>query len=205
MAIFSFKTIKETSEGFYKEKGSRFIAFAIPVKNETDIKSELEKLRKEYFDARHHCYAWMVGPEKNKFRSSDDGEPNHSAGDPILGQIRSKDITNVLIVVVRYFGGTKLGVGGLIVAYKTAAADALGKAVIIEEEIKESVQIVFSYSSTAEVMKLLKDFDLSIVRQSFEKECVMTVEYRLISKELLLKRIELLKATGTDIKIELAE
>jgi uncharacterized YigZ family protein len=202
MAIFSFKTIKQKTEGFYKEKGSKFIAFAMPVKNEVEIKTQLEELRKEYFDARHHCYAWMLGAEKNKFRSFDDGEPNHSAGDPILGQIKSKGLTNILIVVIRYFGGTKLGVGGLVVAYKAAAVDALEKATIIEEEIKETLRIVFAYSSTPEVMKLIKDFDLTITQQSFEKECEMILEYNLINKEALLKRIELLKATGTDLIVQ---
>jgi uncharacterized YigZ family protein len=202
MAIFSFKTITQKTEGFYKEKGSKFIAFAMPVKNEIEIKTQLEELRKEYFDARHHCYAWMLGAEKNKFRSFDDGEPNHSAGDPILGQIKSKGLTNILIVVIRYFGGTKLGVGGLVVAYKTAAADALEKATIIEKEIKEAVRIVFAYSSTPDVMKLIKDFDLTITQQSFEKECEMILEYNLITKEPLLKRIELLKATGADLIAE---
>jgi uncharacterized YigZ family protein len=202
MAIFSFKTIKEKTEGFYKEKGSKFLSFAIPVRNETDIKGELDKLRKQYFDARHHCYAWMLGAEKTKFRSSDDGEPNHSAGDPILGQIRSKEITNVLIVVVRYFGGTKLGVGGLIVAYKTAAADALEKAIIIEEEIKETLTVTFGYSSTPEIMRLIKDFDVNITHQSFESKSEMNLEYKLAVKDTLMKRIELLKATGADVTVE---
>src|SRR5690242_5641679 len=125
MSVFSYQTIEKSSDSIYKEKGSRFLAFARPVSSESDVKKVLESLRKEYFDARHHCFAWILGPEKKLFRAFDDGEPNHSAGDPILGQIRSRNLTNVLVVVVRYFGGTKLGVGGLISAYKTAASDAL--------------------------------------------------------------------------------
>src|SRR5689334_3258152 len=119
--IFSFLTIESVSEGIFKEKGSKFLAFAYPVSSESDIKLRLEELRKKYFDATHHCYAWMLGSDKKHFRAADDGEPNHSAGAPILGQIKSKNLTNVLVVVVRYFGGTKLGVGGLTQAYKAGA------------------------------------------------------------------------------------
>src|SRR6186713_1623645 len=133
MPANSFFTITSASQGIYKEKGSKFLSFAYPVQSESDIKEHIAFLKSEYFDARHHCYAWMLGPERNHFRAFDDGEPNHSAGDPILGQIRSKNLTNVLVVVVRYFGGTKLGVGGLISAYKIAAEEALSKAVIIEK------------------------------------------------------------------------
>jgi uncharacterized YigZ family protein len=201
MAIFSFRTIAGRTEGFYKEKGSRFIACAIPVETEEQIKEKLEKLRKEYFDARHHCYAWMLGPDKKRFRAADDGEPSHSAGDPILGQIRSKEITNVLVVVVRYFGGTKLGVGGLITAYKTASADALDKAEIIEKDIHQSLTITFDYTATPEVMKLIKDFDLTIVEQSFGTRCMMILEYKLIDEPRLLEKIRLLSVTGTALEI----
>ncbi len=201
MAIFSFRTIASRTDGLYKEKGSKFIAYAIPVETEEQIREELEKLRKQYFDARHHCYAWMLGPDKKRFRAADDGEPAHSAGDPILGQIRSKEITNVLVVVVRYFGGTKLGVGGLISAYKTAAADALDKAVIVEKDIHRPLSITFDYTSTPEVMKLIKDFDLTIAEQSFEARCSMTLEYRFIDEPRLLEKIRLLSATGTAIEI----
>ncbi len=141
MPAFSYRTIQKSATGSYKEKGSKFLAFAFPVTSESEIKENLAALRKEYFDARHHCFAWMLGAEKKLFRSSDDGEPNHSAGDPILGQIRSTNLTDVLIVVVRYFGGVKLGVGGLISAYKAAAEDALKNAIIIEEEVTEKFSI----------------------------------------------------------------
>lgn len=201
MAIYSFRTIAGRTEGFYKEKGSKFIAYAIPVETEEQIKEALEKLRKEYFDARHHCYAWMLGPDKKRFRAADDGEPAHSAGDPILGQIRSKEITNVLVVVVRYFGGTKLGVGGLITAYKIAAADALDKAEIIEKDIHQSLRITFDYTATPEVMKLIKDFNLTIIEQLFETRCMMILEYKLIDEGRLLEKIRLLSVTGTDLAL----
>ncbi|HEY9049147.1 MAG TPA: YigZ family protein, partial [Ohtaekwangia sp.] len=160
MSVLSYRTIQQPAEGMYKEKGSKFLAFAYPVDSEAAIRERLDALRKEYFDARHHCYAWMLGPERKHFRANDDGEPNHSAGDPILGQIRSKELTNILIVVVRYFGGTKLGVGGLISAYKIASEDALSHAIVVEREVTEMITIRYEYASTPEVMKLVKDFDL---------------------------------------------
>jgi uncharacterized YigZ family protein len=162
MTAFSYRTIQSPAEGIYKEKGSKFFAFVYPIESGQDIKEKIELLKKKYFDARHCCFAYVLGPEKKKYRAFDDGEPNHSAGDPILGQIRSKDLTNILVVVVRYFGGTKLGVGGLIKAYKTAAEDALNNAVIIEKDIKKSILLEYDYSSTTEVMRLVKEFELTI-------------------------------------------
>jgi uncharacterized YigZ family protein len=128
-AVFSFRTLRAPAEGIYKEKGSKFLAFAYPVETETDTKVILDALRKQYFDARHHCFAYILGADKPRFRAFDDGEPNHSAGDPILGQIRSRELTNVLVVVIRYFGGVKLGMGGLMAAYKAAAENALDNGV----------------------------------------------------------------------------
>ncbi|CAD5266936.1 MULTISPECIES: YigZ family protein [unclassified Imperialibacter] len=167
----SFQSIKATSEGFYKEKGSKFLAFAFPVRTEDDIKHRLDELRKQYYDARHHCYAYILGNKSDKYRANDDGEPNHSAGDPILGQIRSKDLTNTLVVVVRYFGGTKLGVSGLIAAYKTAAKEALDAAEVIETTIKDEVLIDFTYEQTSDVMRLAKEFGLEIEGQTFQEMC----------------------------------
>ncbi|WP_339791355.1 YigZ family protein [uncultured Imperialibacter sp.] len=167
----SFQSIKATSEGFYKEKGSKFLALAFPVRTEDDIKNRLDDLRKQYYDARHHCYAYILGNKGDKYRANDDGEPNHSAGDPILGQIRSKDLTNTLVVVVRYFGGTKLGVSGLITAYKTAAKEALDAAEVIETTIKDEVLIDFSYEQTSDVMRLAKEFNLEIQNQTFQETC----------------------------------
>lgn len=184
----SYLTLKGESEGLYKEKGSKFLAFAYPVKNEGDIKEKLEHLRKRYYDARHHCYAYILGKDQAVFRANDDGEPNHSAGDPILGQIRSKGLTEVLIVVVRYFGGTKLGVSGLIHAYKTAAAEAIANNEIITAILHEKVKIDFEYLNMNEVMKLIKDYELQILEQHFDNQCQLVVEVRQkILEEITLK------------------
>jgi uncharacterized YigZ family protein len=174
----TYLTIADVSEGLYKEKGSKFLAFAYPVATEDDVKEVLALLRKKYFDARHHCYAYMLGPEALQYRANDDGEPNHSAGDPILGQIRSRRLTDLLVVVVRYFGGIKLGVSGLIAAYKTAAAEALDAAVVIEMIVKDRIKIEFDYLSMNDVMRLIKDFELEIVSQQFDNSCTMTLIVR---------------------------
>ena len=167
----TYLTLATVSEGLFKEKGSKFLAFAYPVKTEQEIKGILEGLRKKYFDARHHCYAYILGKNKDVFRTNDDGEPNHSAGDPILGQIRSHSLTNVLIVVVRYFGGTKLGVGGLINAYKTAAAEAILNNQVIETEDRKELTLHFGYQEMNQVMKLVKEYDLEIAAQKFDNIC----------------------------------
>src|SRR5690606_2962631 len=162
---FSYRTLHRAGKGLYKEKNSKFIAFAYPVANEGEIKIHLDELRKEYFDARHHCFAWVLGPDKKQFRAFDDGEPNHSAGDPILGQIRSRDLTHTLVIVVRYFGGTKLGVSGLIAAYKNAAALALDDAGCVEKQIFDKITLEYKYDDTTTVMRLVREFDLHIVEQ----------------------------------------
>src|SRR5258705_231708 len=146
-------------------------AFAFPATSELEIKEQLNLLRKKYFDARHHCYAYVLGSVKTRFKAYDDGEPNHSASDPILGQIRSKNLTDVLVVVVRYFGGVKLGVGGLMQAYKAAAEDALKQTSILEIEVTKKIELKFEYSRTPEAMRLVKDFELKILEQSFEESC----------------------------------
>lgn len=174
----SFLTLADKSEGSYKELGSKFLYFAFPVKSEENIKAELGALRKIYFDATHHCYAWVLGKDASHFRANDDGEPNHSAGDPILGQIRSHQLTNVLIVIVRYFGGTKLGVSGLIKAYKTAAALAIEENQIIREWVKISLELKFPYPVMNEVMKVVKAHDLEIVSQEMELDCKLTLSFR---------------------------
>ena len=174
----TYLTISNVSEGLYKEKGSKFLAFAYPVSHENEIKDILDSLRKQYYDARHHCYAYILGKNQDHYRANDDGEPNHSAGDPILGQIRSKNLTNTLIVVIRYFGGTKLGVGGLISAYKTAAFEALENNEIIEAIIKKNVTLKFDYLAMNDVMRLVKDLDLEILSQDFDNTCKMTVSIR---------------------------
>lgn len=171
----TYLTISIDSEGLYKEKGSKFLSFAFPVSTEDEIKEKLEFLRKKFYDARHHCYAYILGKDGGIFRANDDGEPNHSAGDPILGQIRSKHLTNVLIVVVRYFGGVKLGVGGLISAYRTAAAEAISHNVIIEAIEKHKCQLQFDYLSMNDVMKIIKDYDLEILNQQFDIDCKISL------------------------------
>lgn len=164
-----FYTIKGSGESLYKEKGSKFIGLSFHVESEEQIKEIQEELRKQYYDARHHCYAYFFS--EDKYRANDDGEPNHSAGDPILGQIRSKNLTQVLVVVIRYFGGTKLGVSGLINAYKTAAFEALENSKILKVVIENDFKIFYGYDITNEVMKLLADFETSVKEQDFTASC----------------------------------
>ena len=199
MSIYSYHTLKHPATGSYKEKGSKFLAFAYPVDSEADIKMRLDHVKKEYFDARHHCFAWMLGADKNYYRAFDDGEPSHSAGTPILGQIRSKGITNILIVVVRYFGGIKLGVGGLIEAYKAAAEDALRNGSIVEIELSETIWLQFEYTMLADIMKAIKDFGLKILEQNFSEKGTMTIAIPLRQKEKLLDKLTLLHALGRSI------
>ena len=201
MPVFSFLTIQSATEGSYKEKGSKFLAFAYPVESEEEVRNNMEVLKKEYNDARHHCFAFVLGADKVKYRAFDDGEPNHSAGDPILGQIRSKNLTNVLIIVVRYFGGTKLGVGGLISAYKIAAEEALSKAVIIEKEVMAKIVLRYNYTATPEVMRLIKEFDVTILDQQFNESGELKGEVPLKDETRLLEKIELLIALGNEINI----
>jgi uncharacterized YigZ family protein len=174
----TYLTIANPCEGLYKDKGSKFIAYAYPVTSEEQIKNHLTDLRKEHYSARHHCYAFRLGADKLNYRANDDGEPKYSAGKPILGQIQSKDLTNVLIVVVRYFGGTLLGISGLINAYKQAAADALAHAEVVEKIIKELYEITFDYLQMNEVMKLLKDEELEQVSQNFNLNCKLIFTVR---------------------------
>ncbi len=174
----TYLTLQSESQGIYKEKGSKFLAFAYPVDNEHRIKEILDALKKQYHDARHHCYAYILGKDGKDFRVNDDGEPGHSAGDPILGQIRSNNLTDTLVVVVRYFGGTKLGVGGLVTAYKTAAAEAISANEIITATVTESVSFTFDYLDMNEVMRLAKTLDLNIKEQHFDNRCSMTLEVR---------------------------
>ncbi len=174
----TYLSIAQPSEALFKEKGSKFIAFAYPVENEQEVKEKLELLRKKYHDATHHCYAYMLGKDKKNFRANDDGEPSGTAGLPILGQLKSKNITNVLVVVVRYFGGTKLGASGLVSAYKTAAAEVLSKVVVIEKILTKSINFTFNYLKMNEVMKFVKDYELKIISQDFDNECEMTLQVR---------------------------
>ena len=167
-----------TSEGLYKEKGSKFIGYAFPVFSEEDVKERLEEVRKKEYAARHHCYAYTLHPDKSAWRANDDGEPANTAGKPILGQIQSKDLTNILIVVVRYFGGVKLGVGGLITAYRAAAADALEGISIEKRFVKEIYEVAFQYTQMNEVMRLVKDKSLEVVNQDFQIDCKLIFAIR---------------------------
>ena len=186
----SYKTIKKPAESLFKDRGSKFIGFACPVKNETEVKDLLDKLRMKYHDASHHCYAWRLGPEKEHFRSNDDGEPSNTAGKPIMGQIQKHDLTNIIIVVIRYFGGTLLGTGGLINAYRKAAADALEQSAIITETVDEVYDIEFPYSAMNMVMKVLKEEQAEQVMQDFSMKCAIRVRIPLNKSEKLTKRLE---------------
>ena len=174
----TYKTITKVSKGLFKDRGSKFIAIACPVKKEEDVKFKLAELRKEYHDARHHCYAYQLGFDKSAYRVNDDGEPSSAAGKPIYGQILSKDLTNILIVVVRYFGGTKLGVSGLINAYRSAARDALDNNIIIKKTVNEIYELSFDYPLMNDVMRILKDEKLEQLSQKFELSCSLTFSVR---------------------------
>jgi len=202
VVITSYRTIKSRSTGLYKEKGSKFISLAYTVETKEEIDNKLKALKKEYHDARHHCYAYMLGAGAETFRANDDGEPNHAAGDPILSQIKSFDLTNVLIVVVRYFGGSKLGIGGLIHAYKVAAKDALSHAQIIDIEIIKRVVLKYPFSSTNQVMKLIKDYKFKITDQAFENHCTTEGKVPLQHLALFQKEIELLNNLGVEISLK---
>ncbi|MBL7969224.1 MAG: YigZ family protein [Prolixibacteraceae bacterium] len=175
----TYKTIANPSEGLFKDKGSKFISFAFPVESEDEIKNIIQTIKKEHFSARHHCYAWRLGYEKLLFRANDDGEPSSTAGKPILGQIQSFDLTNILIVVVRYFGGTLLGVSGLINAYKNAANDAILNAEIVERLVEKNLIIEFDYGAMNDVMKIFKDEKLLQVEPAFDLRCSIKTHIRL--------------------------
>lgn len=186
----TYNIIGGPSEGLYKEKGSKFIALAIPVFSEEEIKENLIQVKKKYFDARHHCYAWVLGPDKQSFRANDDGEPSGSAGKPILNQIYSADITNILLVVVRYFGGIKLGVSGLVTAYKTAARDALASATLIERTVNDVYLLSFTYPLMNEVMRVLREENLQPASTRFELSCELEISCRKSQTGRLLEKFE---------------
>ncbi|WP_375560115.1 YigZ family protein [Bernardetia sp. OM2101] len=189
----TFLTIKNPSKGEYKEKGSKFIAFAFQVKTEDEVKERLDETRKKYYDARHHCYAYQLGQDGELWRANDDGEPNHSAGTPILNQIKSFNITDVLVVVIRYFGGTKLGVSGLINAYKTSTQEALQNAEIEEKIITKIISFSFDYLGMNDVMKLIKDYELEIVEQEFTNTCQIKLSVRLAILEEIEAKLQNIK------------
>jgi len=184
-----YLTIAEPSEGIYKEKGSRFLSFAYPVFSADEIKQLIAQVEKKYHDARHCCYAWKLGLGDDNFRQNDDGEPSGTAGRPIYGQILSNNLTNVLVIVVRYFGGIKLGTGGLIVAYKTATADALANAKIVEQYVCDTYEVNFSYDAMNDVMKVLKDSTVEVLSQQFDLNCKCTIRMRQAETDKILKRL----------------
>ncbi len=194
----TYLTIKAPSEGTYTEKRSKFLAFAFPVSSVEEIKALLAEYQKKYYDARHVCYAYMLGAEREVFRANDNGEPSGTAGKPILGQINSNNLTNILILVVRYFGGIKLGTSGLIVAYRAAAAEAIAAAEIIEKTVDEDVSFSFDYIYMNDVMRIVKEEGLEMVSQGYESDCTMTLRIRrdLMPKlRARLEKVETLKFT----------
>lgn len=184
-----FKTISATSEGYYTEKRSKFLAFAHHVENHDEIKLILGGYRKKYYDARHVCYAYMLGAERTDFRANDDGEPSSTAGKPILGQINSNELTDILIVVVRYYGGVNLGTSGLIVAYREAAADALAHAKMELRQVEEEVSYTFTYPQMNDVMRIVKDMNPRIISQTYDNTCVIRMAIRKSEAQQLRDRL----------------
>ncbi|MDR3218529.1 MAG: YigZ family protein [Dysgonamonadaceae bacterium] len=184
-----YRTISGISEGYITEQRSRFISYALPVTTPEEVKEKLEAYRKQYYDARHICWAYMLGADRLQFRANDDGEPSSTAGKPILGVINANALTDILIVVVRYFGGVKLGTGGLIVAYRAAAQDAVAHAEIIEKTVDEDIDLVFEYPFLNGVMKIIKDDNPQIIRQAFDMNCTMTLRIRKNEAERLKERL----------------
>lgn len=195
----SYLTIESDAEAIFKEKSSKFLCYAYHVESEEEITAHLEVLRKRYYDATHHCYAWRLGPFGEKFRANDDGEPSSTAGKPILGQLLSREITNCLIVVVRYFGGTKLGVPGLISAYKESAAAVLDEAKVVERTVDTLVKVDFSYVVMNDVMRIIKDEQPTIVEQIFDNLCSMTLSIRNRKAELVLGKLHKVEGAIIDI------
>lgn len=195
----TYQTIDSEATGLFKDRGSRFIAIAVPVTSQEEIKGRLEELRKEYHDARHHCYAWVLNPDRQAWRINDDGEPSGTAGRPILAQINSRELTNILVVVIRYFGGTLLGVSGLINAYRTAAADALAKCSVVERHLTESWHISFPYVSMNDVMKVLKEEGCGQSAHNYSgDEVSLDISFRSSRSEHLTGRLG--KITGLRLK-----
>ena len=174
----TYKTITQTSEGLYKEKMSKFLSFAVPCSSAQEALDIVKLYRNEYCDARHCCWAYMIGPERKEFRSNDDGEPSGTAGKPILGQINSFELTNLVVIVVRYFGGIKLGTSGLIEAYRTAAQEALSEAQIEERLIEEELQVAFEYPLMGDVMRIVKEEGATVLAQDFQLSCRLHLSLR---------------------------
>ncbi|TLX74406.1 YigZ family protein [Labilibacter sediminis] len=189
LMVDNYKTITKASEGIYKEKGSKFIAYAYPVYSEEEIKEYVKALRDEYYDARHHCFAWQLGTDGLRYRANDDGEPSGTAGKPILGQLKSHELTNILVVVVRYFGGTKLGVPGLIHAYKEATIDAIANATIVEKTVNDFYGVKFDYLAMNHVMKIVKEEGLALTTQQFDLSCYIEFSLRQSEVDKVVNRL----------------
>lgn len=189
MRTDNYKTIKTSGTGIYKDKGSKFIAISRFVTSEAEFKVFLEETKKEYYDARHHCYAWRLGLEDEKYRSNDDGEPSGTAGKPILNQIQSYELFNTAVIVVRYFGGTKLGVSGLIAAYKTATREALGQSTIVKRFIYNTLELQFKYPRLNDIMRIVKEENISISEQIFELECLLRVKIKKNDTDRVIARL----------------
>lgn len=203
--ITEFKTLAKAGEGLFKDRGSKFLGFATHVTSEEEVKEYLVELRKQYYDARHHCYAYVLGADRKVFRANDDGEPNHSAGDPILGQINSKGLTDTLVVVIRYFGGTKLGVSGLINAYKLAAEEALDNASIMTVEVQNGIVLQYGYDDTNEVMRLVNELNINIVDQKFEAACELKGTIKINLTDQLESKVQLLNDLGHKIALKVED
>lgn len=188
--VSAYRTIATTSEGLFKDRGSKFLAFAYPVQREEEIREILQQLRKEYYDARHHCYAWKLGTDPGQVRANDDGEPSNSAGKPILNQIEKRGLTNTLVVVIRYFGGTLLGVGGLINAYRAATEEALKNTRVIHKKIRHAYRLEFRYEDMNNVMGVVKEMQLETDQQVFELSCSMIVRVDLPREPELVRRLK---------------
>ncbi len=195
----SYLTITSPVETLYKIKSSKFLTYAYPVEHEEQIAPLLEQLKKQHYDATHHCYAWRLGSQGERFRANDDGEPSSTAGKPILGQMISRGVTNCFIVVVRYFGGTKLGVSGLIEAYRDSAAEVLDAAEIVERTVDVKLHVTFSYISMNGVMKVIKEMQPTILSQEFDNLCVMNLAIRENQSEMLINKLE--KVDGVTLEV----
>ena len=201
MEISEYKTFTDGSEGYYKDKGSKFIAIAYHVESEEEAKEAMQKAKKEYHDARHHCYAYRINPENEFTKSSDDGEPSGTAGKPILNQLRSFELFNVLIVVVRYFGGTKLGVSGLILAYKSATRDAIHNSKVVSRFITRQIELSFEYPLMNQIMRVIKEDKIKIINQDFHTNCIIRVEIKKNKIKMALIRFEKIRGL-TIIQLE---
>lgn len=200
MSVDSYHTLAEPAEAVCKEKSSKFLAYAYPVVSEEEIRPLLDALRKKYYDATHHCYAWRLGPHGEVFRANDDGEPSGTAGRPILGQLLSHEITDCLIVVVRYFGGTKLGVSGLIAAYKEAAAEVITTVEIIERTVNTVIEVQFSYLVMNDIMRIVKEEQPQVLEQQFDNLCRMTLSIRQSLAEGLIGKLKKIEGATLETK-----